>query len=45
MSKLKLNKKTLSVLDKDQLESVKGGREQQFMSWTSCKRTVDFPFL
>ncbi len=46
MSKLKLNKKTLSILDKNQLESVQGGcelelarEEQQFTSLFSCKRT------
>ncbi len=45
MSKLKLNKKTLSILDKNQLEDTFGGNaqleveEQQFTSLWSCKRT------
>ncbi|WP_459213046.1 class I lanthipeptide [Aquimarina rhabdastrellae] len=45
MSKLKLNKKTLSILDKNQLDGVNGGQARleaeagQFTSLFSCKRT------
>lgn len=38
MKKLKLNKKTVSVLDKKEMKTVQGGQElNQFTSVSSCR--------
>jgi natural product precursor len=36
MKKLQLNKKTISVLDKKEMSTVKGGLQQEFLSVFSC---------
>ncbi|QLC67180.1 rSAM-modified peptide [Flavobacterium sp. LPB0248] len=37
MKKLKLNKKTISVLDKKEMKTVKGGDQPEFLSIVSCR--------
>jgi natural product precursor len=39
MKKLQLNKKTVSVLDKKEMSTVKGGAEAAFLSIASCRRS------
>ena len=40
MKKLQLNKKTVSVLDKKEMSKVNGGKEEVFLSISSCKAST-----
>ncbi|TPG40748.1 class I lanthipeptide [Flavobacterium pectinovorum] len=37
MKKLQLNKKTVSVLNKKEMSTVKGGQQAEFLSVYSCR--------